>query len=262
MNSIDAHCHIQFDAYAEDRESVVARMEQAGVGGIVVGVDALSSREAVLLASRYPHLRASVGFHPGYVTEERYTTDDFIELVAKDGVVAIGECGLDYFREKDRAVYRLQREVFEAQVQLAAEQNLPLMIHARPSSGSVDAYTDVITILTRAKEKYHDRVRGNIHFFVGGIPELSAFNALNFTVSVTGVITFTNDYDSVVTNVPKDMLLAETDAPYVTPVPHRGKRNEPRYVIEVVKRIAELWDMPYEETQKVLFANTKRVFFN
>jgi len=256
MKYIDAHCHLQFDAYDEDRDQIIEQMKYEDIHGIVVGVDLESSKKAIELAKKHEHLYATVGMHPCYVDEGEFT-DEYKELAKDENVVAIGECGLDFFRQEDS---KLQREVFIQQVELAIELDKALMIHSRPSKGTQDAYHEVIEILTKYKKGHGDKLRGNIHFFVGGDKERDALNDLGFTVSVTGVITFTDDYNAMVTAAKHDMLLGETDSPYVAPKPHRGERNSALNVVHVYKKIADLWGIDENEAREKLNANTKRIF--
>lgn len=256
MKYIDAHCHLQFDAYDEDREQIIEQMKYEDIHGIVVGVDLESSKKAIELAKKHKHLYATVGMHPCYVDEGEFT-DEYKELAKDKNVVAIGECGLDFFRQEDSS---LQREVFKKQVEIAIELDKALMIHSRPSKGTQDAYHEVIDILSEYKEKHGDALRGNIHFFVGGDEEREKLNNLGFTVSVTGVITFTDDYNPMVTAAKHDMLLGETDSPYVTPAPHRGERNSALNVVYVYKKIAQLWGIDENEVRETLNNNTKRIF--
>lgn len=258
---IDAHCHIQFDQFAKDQEKLIERMWVEGVAGIVVGVDMASSRRAVALAEKYEHLFASVGLHPNRVSQEQFDTEIFRALAAHPKVVAIGECGLDYFRpaEVNEEIKRAQREALRAHIALAATLDKPLIIHARPSKGTMDAYTDTIEILKKAK-KEHPKLRGDIHFFVGGIAEAQALITLDFTVSFTAVITFTRDYDTVIRAVPLASILCETDAPYVAPENRRGERNDPLAVVDVVGKIAEIRGDDLEEVRHTLLANVRRLF--
>lgn len=260
MRYIDAHCHIHFDSYESSRKEVLSRMEESDTGGILVGVDHASSASAANLAGTEGRLWATVGLHPCYVKDEQYDENAYAELLKLPYVVGVGECGLDYYREEDPLVHQKQKDVFVAQLRLAAEHDMPLMIHARPSKGTVDAYQDLIDIVQEYKQEYGKRLRGNVHFFVGGVAEMKALNSLDFTVSVTGVITFASDYDEVVRETPRDMLLVETDAPYATPVPHRGKTNEPIYVEHVVRRVAEIWGISDEKAAQQLMSNAHRVF--
>ncbi|MFA6502982.1 MAG: TatD family hydrolase [Candidatus Paceibacterota bacterium] len=258
---IDAHCHLQFDQYDTDRDALIEQMREQGVAGIVVGCDLESSRKAVALAQMHEHLYASVGLHPNHEADEWFEASAYRELAKHPKVVAIGECGLDFFRptEVTDEVKRKQEAIFADQIALAAEQNKPLIIHVRASKGTKDAYHDVATILAEAK-KVHPNLRGDIHFFAGGVAEAKAFLALDFTVSFTAVITFARDYDEVIRAVPLANVLAETDAPYVAPVSRRGTRNDPLAVIDVVAKLAEIRGEDPEAVREALLANTGRMF--
>src|SRR3989344_4079573 len=178
---VDAHCHIQFEQYNEDDIKLIERMRDEGVAGIVVGVDAKSSREAILLTKEHEHLYASVGLHPNRVLNEHFDTESYRELARNPKVIAIGECGLDYYRlptnetaYSAEATKAKQKEILQKHIELAVELNKPLIIHARPSKGTMDAYIDLIEILKKEKIKYPNLL-GDIHFFVGGVAEAQAF---------------------------------------------------------------------------------------
>ena len=171
---------------------------------------------------------------------------------------------MDYFHikdfdgNKDAEVDRQQR-LFVEQIELAVECDKPLMLHGRPDEG-MDAYEDMLHILGNAKKKYDEKLRGNAHFFVG-TPEIAKqFNDLGFTVSFSGVITFAKMYEEVVRSIPLDMMHAETDSPYATPAPHRGKRNTPIYVEHIYQKIADLKVLEKEEVRVQLVKNAKRIF--
>ena len=258
---VDAHCHIQFDQYKGDDVELIERMREEGVAGIVVGVDVESSKRAVALAEKHEHLFASVGLHPNHESNEWYEIKKYRELAKSPKVIAIGECGLDYFRPahfNDEAK-RKQKAIFNDQIMLAAELNKPLIVHARPSKGTMDAYHDLIDILREAKNK-HPNLRGDIHFFVGGIQEAEALIQLDFTLSFTAVITFARDYDAVIRTVPLANILSETDAPYVAPASRRGSRNDPLAVVDVVAKIAEIRGDDSEVVRATLLANAERLF--
>lgn len=259
---LDAHCHLQFDVFSEDREAIIADMQAKGVGAIVVGVDRPSSEAAVALAEQHENLYASIGLHPHGEEDERFAVEVYEALAKSPKVVAIGECGLDYFSDTDitAEVKERQKVVFREHVTLAARLNKPLIIHARPKKGTMDAYHDVLQELSVLKKTIDNRVRGDVHFFVGGSDEAKAFHALGFTVSYTAVITFADQYDAVIRGAPLTQLLAETDAPYVAPKAIRGKRNDPRSVRAVVERIAFLRGEAVETVRRQILANTCRVF--
>ncbi len=267
---VDAHCHIQFDQYAHDETEIIGRMKGEGIVGIVVGVDAVSSSRAIALAEKYEHLYASVGLHPNHAWhpvgypdagDEVFDTEVYRRLANHPKVVAIGECGLDYFRpaEVNEDVKLVQKEIFKKHITLAAELDKPLIIHSRPSKGTQNAYHDVIELLKEAKSK-HPKLRGDIHFFVGGVEEARALIALDFTISFTAVITFTHDYDEVIRSVPLTSILSETDSPYVAPATRRGTRNDPFSVVDVVSCIASTRGEDPEIVRETLLLNARSLF--
>jgi TatD DNase family protein len=257
----DAHCHVQFDQYDADREALITQMQERDVAGIVVGCDLESSKKAMALAEQHDNLWASIGLHPNHEHDEWYEAENYRALAERAKVVAIGECGLDYFRPTtvDDETKRKQKALLNDHIELAAELDKPLIIHSRPSKGTQDAYQDLITILTEAKQKYR-KLRGDIHFFVGGIEEMRALHALGFTTSFTAVITFARDYDAVIKAAPLDMILSETDAPYVAPASRRGQRNDPLAVEDVAAKIAAIRVEDPEVIRRALVANAKRLF--
>lgn len=259
FNYIDIHSHLQMPEYDSDREAVLARMKEAGVGTIVVGVDYESSKQAVEMAEKNENIYACVGLHPKDNTTEVFDTEAYKKLVQNPKVVAIGECGLDFFRlegdsGKVEEIKAKQKKLFIQQIELAIEADKPLMLHCR------DAYREVLDILTPYKKQAGEKLRGNVHFFAGDVVIAREFIDLGFTVSFTGVITFARNYDEVIRSIPLESILSETDAPFVAPVPYRGKRNEPVYVIEVVKKLAEIRGEDLETVRIQLLENTKRVF--
>lgn len=257
----DAHGHVQFDDYAGDRDTVLARMREKGVAGVVVGCDAASSETAVSLAEKHDHLVASVGLHPNRAQEEVFDAR-YSAWAAHPKVVAIGECGLDFFRPKESTeeIKIAQRELFKKHIVLAAEIGKPLIVHGRPSKGTMDAYGDMLDILTEAKAVHGDRLAGDIHFFVGTVDIARQFLALGFTLSFTAVITFARDYDEVIRSIPLDKILAETDAPYLAPAGRRGTRNDPLAVIDVVEKIAEIRGEDVETVRQALLRNTLTLY--
>ena len=255
LKYIDIHSHLQFPQFDSDREEVIARMKKNGVGAIVVGTDFESSKKAVELAEQHENLWASVGMHPNDNTEEIFNFDAYKKLTENSKVVAIGECGLDYFRnENSEEEKKRQKEIFELHIKLAVRSNLPLMLHVR------DAYEDILEILIQNKKRYGDKLRGNVHFFAGDLEIAKRLFAMDFSVSFTGVVTFTSDYDEVIKSAPIDMVMTETDSPYVAPKPYRGKRNEPTYVKEVAHKIAEIRGENINELQKRFIDNFKTRF--
>lgn len=273
---IDIHSHLHDKAFDEDREKVLHDMKDYGVGSITVGTDLAMSKEAVALAEKHTNLYATIGLHPADNVTEEFDKEAFEALLLKSKkIVAVGECGLDYhyietFFERDKKEKGLswnkdaeadrQQGIFEEQVTFACEHNLPLMLHGRPTKKSMDAYEDMLYILENAKKVHGTKLRGNAHFFVGNIDIAKRFVDIGFTMSFSGVITFTHDYDDVVRYLPMTMIQAETDSPYATPAPFRGERNTPMYVQEIVAKIAVLRNEPFEEVREQLLKNAKRIF--
>lgn len=261
MKYFDAHCHVQFDPYDEDRAALLQTLQEKGVGGMVVGVDLDSSVKALALVEKLPQFYAAAGLHPNYVLEERFDEDSFRAILRHPKMKAVGECGLDNYRPEDVEVAKIeQRRVFEKHVELAIEADKPLMIHSRPSKGTQDAYRDMIDILRTYKKEHGERLRGDIHFFVGGLDEARDFLDLGFTMSFTAVLTFTHDYDEVVRYLPLESILTETDAPYVAPLRIRGKRNDPLSVIDVVEAVAGIRREDPEMVRDTVLKNAQRLF--
>jgi TatD DNase family protein len=277
MKYFDAHTHVNFVAYKDDRDEVIARAKDAGVGMNVVGTQLDTSREAVELAEKHDHIYATIGLHPVHTAKsyhdekelgeggkeftsrgEQFDAAAYEALAQSPRVIAIGECGLDYYRVEENTK-DLQTNVFIEHIELANKINKPLMLHIRSALHSLgdvgNAYEDSLEVL-----KSHAKVQGDVHFFAGDWNTAKKFLDIGFTLSFTGVLTFTHDYDEVIKNAPLDMLLSETDAPYVTPAPFRGKRNESSYVPYVVKAIAGIRGEDEEIVREQLLANAKRVF--
>lgn len=280
---IDIHSHVNFKAFDEDREEAIKRALESGTWVINVGTQIDTSRKAVEIANQYKEgVYAIVGLHPihtgasyhdekelgsanakakgeqgGFTSRgEEFSKDAYRELLKNEKVVGVGECGLDYYRCTPESIAK-QKKDFISQIELANEFNKPLMLHIRnnPDGKIPNAYQDSLEIL-----KKHSKVKGNVHFFAGNWNEAKAFLDFGFTLSFTGVITFTEDYDDIIQNTPLNMIMSETDSPYVTPTPYRGKRNEPSYVREVVKKIAAVKNLPEEEVALAIIANAMRVF--
>lgn len=244
---------------------------------VSVGADLKSSRLAVEQAHYFVGLTprsfcgvgATVGLHPTEKMEERDFAE-ITELAYDPEVVAVGECGLEYYRIEDEEVKRLQKELFKKHIDLALELGKPLMIHCRATQNNTeknegsplvtDAHEDVLEILRDYRRQVGDKLRFNMHFFTGTWAMAEKFIELGGYFSFNGVITFTTQYDEIVKNVPLDRIMSETDAPFVAPVPYRGKRNEPAYVEYVVKRICELRPEPEEVVLEALVENAKRFF--
>lgn len=261
-NYFDTHSHIHFPQFDVDRADVIERMQNAGVWTILVGTNDATSRSAIALAEKYSFMYATIGVHP---TEfENFTKTHYETLSKKTKVVAVGECGLDYFRRDIAKEYvtepKRQQDLFEAQIRFAVEHNKPLMMHIRPSSGSTNAHDDAIAILDRYKNEYGDALRGTVHFFTSSKQIAKKYLEMNFSVSIPGVVTFDKELEEVVQYIPLESILSETDSPYAAPEPHRGKRNEPVYVQQVVHAIARIKKVTDERARTQLFVNAARLF--
>ncbi len=247
MKYIDIHGHIGSAVYDADREEVIKRAEDLDIGIIVIGTDLETSKRAVELAVQHKNIWATVGVHPTDNIAVGFDLVSFRKLAAHPKVVAIGECGLDYFHSKPEDM-QVQHEVFIKHIELANEVHKPLMLHIREPKqlGGVDknglafsrsksAYQEAVEIV-----KLHAKVRSNFHFFTGTKEDVRAILDIGGMFSFTGVVTFARSYDEVIRYIPLDRMMSETDCPYVSPAPYRGKRNEPSYVTEVIKSIATI----------------------
>ena len=254
---IDSHCHLQFNAFNQDRLEVIERIKKNNFSAIVIGGNYQESQEAIALAEKY-NFFASIGLHPihveeinddfqGSVAAESFDVEKFSELLKNPIVKGIGECGLDYFHVQDDDKKKEQKEIFQKQIQLAKDFKKPLILHIRDKSG-FRAYQDVLDILK--ENNYQGEKLGVVHFFSADWAIAQKFLDLGFYLSFTGVITFTKQYDEVIKNTPIGKLLVETDSPYVAPALFRGKRCEPIYVKYVVQRIAEIKGLSFEEVAK------------
>lgn len=278
MKYIDTHAHMNFHVYEPDLDQIIDRTKEANVAVINIGTQQDTSAKGVELAQQHSHLYAIVGLHPIHSTASFHDHDElgkqgeeftsrgeifdieYYRTLAQSSnkIVGIGECGLDYYRI-DAETKTTQETAFRAQIQLALELDLPLMLHVRPSQDSYDAYYDVLEILKEYKSQ-HQQLRGQAHFFAG-TPEIAQqFIDLGFYISFTGVITFAKMYEPVVAAIPLDKILSETDAPYVTPVPFRGQRNEPVHVREVVRKIAEIKNIPKDELAIQIMKNAQTLY--
>jgi TatD DNase family protein len=276
---LDSHTHIHFPVYDSDREAVIQRAQNNGVKMLCVGTQSATSESAIELAEKYPEdVWATVGFHPNHLSyawhydkkeqreavPENFDIEKLRNLARHPKVVAIGECGLDYYRLDTRdeklemRVKEKQQEVFLKQAELAKELNKALMIHCRSSKNSDDAYFDILEILKN--KSLLSRVIAVMHFYVGGLKVTKQLIDAGFYFTFGGVITFAREYDEVIKYIPLDRILLETDAPYVAPEPYRGKRNEPSYITETAKKLAELKGVDFEKISEQTTANALQVF--
>lgn len=246
----DIHSHLNFSQFDEDRDGIVKKMQAESIGTICVGTNLETSKESVKLAREHDHIFATIGIHPTD-WEEEFNEGEFGNLLG-DGVVGIGECGLDYFRDDSHKSE--QKKLFESQIAFAVTHDLPLMLHGRPRAGSMDAYEDMLEVLEG------NDVSGHVHFFAGTIDIARRFLDLGFTIGFDGPITFAREYDEVIRFIPLDMICAETDAPFAAPLPFRGKRNSPLYVPHVIDAIAKIREGDRNEVREATVRNALRVF--
>ena len=232
---------------------MIERSKSAQVWPIVtVGADLASSRYAVECVKRYPGVAATVGVHPHDAsTVSDNVLDEIRMLAGRMGVVAIGEIGLDY--HYDFSPRDVQRTVFAKQINLARELGLPIVVHVR------EAYSDVMEILRSEKA---DDIGGIIHCFSGDYRVAKDCLDMGFYISVGGILTFADSSElrKIIKKLPLERILLETDAPYLTPVPHRGKRNEPAYVVLVAETLAKLKKTTLREVAKITTANANKLF--
>lgn len=247
----DVHSHLNFSDYQSDFGAVLKRLAETQTHTIVVGTDFESSVKGVNLADRHPEIYACIGVHPVDEKSENFEVSRFEALIKHPKVVMIGECGMDFYHAKKEKDYERQKKLFLAQIEFAVAHDKPVMIHAR------NAYQEILEILEPMKKTRGAKLRGNVHFFTGGMDIAQRFFDIGFTVSFTGVITFARDFDEVIKSAPLETIMSETDAPYVAPLPHRGQRNEPSYVSEVVRRIATIRDED-EEMVSIALVNNAR----
>jgi TatD DNase family protein len=265
---IDSHCHVHFQAYATDMDEVVQRNLAAGVGMITVGSQKTTSRTAVELAQRYEGVWASVGLHPNHLHAQTFYDDDelppeeqatgkiktrseifdpedYRELVKDPNVIAIGEFGLDYYRipdghDRDQVIAD-QKEECRKQLAFATEVDLPVIIHCR------DAHEAQYELIKAEIDSGGLHKRGVIHSFTGTVEDAARYRELGFLIGLNGILTFSKELQEVVKNIPLEQILLETDAPYLTPPPHRGKRNEPAYVEHVAELLAQIKGISIDE---------------
>mgnify|MGYP001576599501 FL=1 len=273
---IDTHAHVNFNDFKNDSKEVVRRALDEGVWMINVGAEKNTSERAVKMAEEYEEsVYAAVGLHPSHLIEqyveyeengetvkykskpEEFDYDFYLNLAKNKKVVGIGECGLDYFRTADENFKQKQKETFIKHLELAKEVNKPIIIHCR------DAHNDLLEILRLEVQL----PSGVMHFFTGALEQAKKYIDLGFYVSFSGVVTFpprkgetAGAYDEIIKNIPLEKILIETDCPYVAPVPHRGKRNEPAYVKYVAHKIAELKGVSFGEVAEQTTKNARELF--
>jgi TatD DNase family protein len=269
----DTHCHLDFNKFNEDRDAVIQRALDAGVKRILVpALEMESSKAVVELANSHPNIFAAVGFHPTDLDKWNDSSLHNLQhsMTKTDKIVAIGEIGLDYYWVKEPEKQALQREYLKHQLQLAQELNLPVIIHMREENDAWfgQASVDLLEILT----EWHNGLKvqnyllaekpGVLHSFNGTLETAQKAIAHNFYIGVTGPVTYKNAEEkrNVVKQIPLEKLLIETDAPFLTPVPYRGKRNEPAFVVHIADKIAEIHMTTREQVAEITSANANHLF--
>jgi TatD DNase family protein len=258
----DTHCHLDLDVFSEDRDEVLGRARAAGMIRLLnPGIDLKTSRAAVTLSTKYDDIFAAVGVHPNdALTWQANTAGELRALAEHSRVVAIGEIGLDYYR--DHAPRPLQKKIFQEQLDLAAELNLPVIIHNR------DASDDLFSILSEWYESLSQassrlvKHPGVLHSFNENAGIARRTIDMGFYIGVNGVITFPSAKETrfTIQSLPLETIVLETDAPYLAPQTRRGKRNEPAYIPYIIEHVAELYRLPTEKIAEVTTANADELF--
>jgi TatD DNase family protein len=256
MMIVDTHCHLDDGRYNDDIDQVIKRASKGGVGRLIIpGADLDTLERAVELAQKYEHIYFAVGIHP--YDMQSYTQEIFDKYATHPKCVAIGECGLDYYRlegsdEKKALEKRQQKEIFVAQIELAKKYKKPLIVHIRDASSD----SKQILLENNAKE-----VGGVLHCYNANEQLLSLADE-NFYFGIGGVVTFKNAKKlvNVLPKIPLEKMLIETDGPYLAPTPHRGERNEPLYAMLVAQKISQLLDMPLQDVEEITTNNAKKLF--
>ena len=261
MSLTDTHCHLDFSRYDQDREFVLDRAWDAGLERILnPGIDLQTSSAAVNLARENNRIYAAVGVHPNStLTWDPYSSSKIESLIRQPKVVAIGEIGLDYYR--DRAPKDKQQDILCQQLELAEGFDLPVVVHTRNKSlEDRSCITDLIAILSEWGAKENNC--GVVHSYSGNQSEATKLISLGFYIGITGPITYKNarSLRELVSSIPIQRLLIETDGPFLTPHPHRGKRNEPAFVKFVAKKIAEILDCSWEFVADQTSKNAQKLF--
>lgn len=249
---IDTHAHLNFDAFDTDFGQTIDRALKNDVRKIInVGSNFATSKKAVEIAEQYPKdIYAAIGLHPIHVKDEEFHEEVFLKLAKNKRVVALGETGLDYYYDKSSA--DAQKELFRRTLKISQIISKPVILHSR------DASEDVLSILMEERPE----PRGVMHCFQGDWQYAKVILDMGLYISFTGLITFSKNQTTfeVIKNIPLDRLLIETDCPFMTPEPYRGKRNEPAYVIEVAKKIAEIKNTPIEQIAETTSHNAIELF--
>lgn len=268
----DTHCHLDFNNFDEDRQSVLQRAAESGVTRILVpALDLESSYSAVKIAETYPSVYAAVGFHPTDLDKFSEKTFEAMKNLADHAkVVAVGEIGIDYYWVKEREERAFQLEALKRQLAWAASINKPVIIHMREEEDAwlAQASVDLLRILSEWHRELKDvnhplaEKPGVLHSFNGNLETAQKAIALHFYIGITGPVTYKNAEEkrNIIKQLPLTKLLIETDAPFLTPVPHRGKRNEPGFVVYIADKIAEIHETTREQVAEITAKNAAYLF--
>jgi len=246
---IDSHCHIYYETYNNDIKDVINRAYDTGVEKLIcVGVDLKSSEACIDLADRFENIYATIGYHPH---ESKLADNNYLNILDSMSnhlkVVAIGEIGLDFHYNHSNA--KIQEKIFTEQLELAKSINLPTVVHSR------NADTETIQSISKVKNS-----KGVVHCFASNLEQAKNIIELNYHISFTGLITFVKELHEVIENISLNNILIETDSPYLSPIPFRGKRNEPAYVVEIAKKIAEVKNIDLTTVEDITSKNTLKLF--
>lgn len=249
---VDTHAHLNFDAFRNDYRKVIKRAFTCGIRAIInVGSNLATSKKAIAIANEFTKgVYAAVGLHPIHVKDEKFDEAEFLKLVKNEKVVALGETGLDYYY--DRSTAELQKEIFQKVLKMSQVVSKPVILHCR------DAQEDLMSVLMEERPE----PRGVMHCFPGDWPYAKIILDIGLYISFTGLVTFTKNYETfkVIKNTPLDRLMIETDCPFMSPEPYRGERNEPAYMVEVARKIAEIKKIPLEKVAEQTTKNAKKLF--
>lgn len=274
MKLIDTHCHVNFKAYDDDRDEIIKRSLDEGTWMINVGSQIDTSRSAVTLASQYEKgVYASIGLHPAHTIahgfndtkelgfqprQEVFDVKVYQELLdSSDKIIAVGETGLDYYRlpeDEVEEMKKLQYEAFMAQAEFAAKNELPLIIHCR------DAHDDQLAAIKEMQEQWGSDKKGVIHCYTGTYEQAKRYVDDGWYIGFTGICVFADEVGEVAQKLPLESILVETDAPYLSPPPFRGKRNEPSYVKYIAEDLARRKGVGFEEVAAVTNKNASKLF--
>lgn len=292
FNFIDTHCHVHFQAYKDDMDEVVKRSLEEGVAMITIGTQSTTSKNGIALAEKYDGVWATIGLHPNHLHKQEFFDDNelppeqrevgkiktrsedfdpeyYRELVKHPKVVAIGEFGLDYYRippetPKDKLIED-QKAACQAQLKFASEFDKPVVIHCRPEEDDArnqlpEAHRDQADLIEEEINAGGLKKRGVIHSYTGSAKEAERYRSLGFYVGINGILFFSKKLQQAVKEIPLEQIVVETDAPYLTPPPNRGKRNEPRFVKFVAEKIAELKGVNIDKIAEATNANAVKLF--